>query len=138
MENAFEGSGIDYTIEVAPVPPNTDFTPFVRAMSDFGAEMIIATGHPPGNAAIVSLSADLAGNVPITGAWTPPDLAVGGLQDLAIGRFSDFACADYLSAYTPIWPSAIWHSPTTSLCRTMQLQGMRLCRLSRGGRRGGR
>jgi branched-chain amino acid transport system substrate-binding protein len=97
MEGAFEGSGIEYTIEVAPVPPDTDFTPFVRAMADFGAEMIVGTGHPPGNAAIVRLSADLAGNVPVTGAWIPPDLAVGGLQDLAIGRYSDFACADYLS-----------------------------------------
>ena len=97
MENAFEGSGIEYTIEVAPVPPDTDFTPFVRAMADFGAEMIVGTGHPPGNSAIVTLSADLAGNVPVTGAWIPPDLAVGGLQDLAIGRYSDFACADYLS-----------------------------------------
>ena len=97
MENTFKDSGIDYTIEVAPVPPNTDFTPFVRKMADFGAQMIVATGHPPGNAAIVSLSADLAGNVPVTGAWTPPDLSVGGLKDLASGRFSDFACADYLS-----------------------------------------
>ena len=97
MEGAFEGSGIEYTIEVAPVPPDTDFTPFVRAMSDFGAEMIVGTGHPPGNTAIVRLSADLAGNVPVTGAWIPPDLAVGGLQDLAIGRYGDFACADYLS-----------------------------------------
>jgi branched-chain amino acid transport system substrate-binding protein len=96
MESAFEGSGIEYTIEVAPVPPDTDFTPFVRAMADFGAEMIVGTGHPPGNAAITTLSADLAGNVPVTGAWIPPDLAVGGLQDLAIGRYSDFACADYL------------------------------------------
>jgi branched-chain amino acid transport system substrate-binding protein len=97
MENAFEGSGVEYTIEVAPVPPTTDFTPFVRAMADFNSELIVATGHPPGNSAIVSLSADLAGNVPVTGAWTPPDLSVGGLQDLAIGRFTDFACADYLS-----------------------------------------
>jgi branched-chain amino acid transport system substrate-binding protein len=97
MEGAFEGSGIEYTIEVAPVPPDTDFTPFVRAMADFGAEMIVGTGHPPGNSAIVRLSAELAGNVPVTGAWIPPDLAVGGLQDLAIGRYSDFACADYLS-----------------------------------------
>jgi len=96
MESTFAGSGIDYTIEVAPVPPSTDFTPFVRAMADFGAELIVATGHPPGNAAIVTLSADLH-DVPVTGAWTPPDLSVGGLQDLAIGRFSDFACADYLS-----------------------------------------
>ena len=96
MENTFEGSGIDYTIEVAPVPPNTDFTPYVRAMADFGAELIVATGHPPGNAAIVTLSAELH-DVPVTGAWIPPDLAVGGLQDLAIGRYSDFACADYTS-----------------------------------------
>jgi branched-chain amino acid transport system substrate-binding protein len=96
MESAFEGSGIEYSIEVAPVPPDTDFTPYVRAMADFGAQMIVGTGHPPGNTAIVTLSADLAGNVPVTGAWIPPDLAVGGLQDLAIGRYSDFACADYL------------------------------------------
>jgi branched-chain amino acid transport system substrate-binding protein len=96
MENTFEGSGIEYTIEVAPVPPNTDFTPFVRAMADFGAEFIVATGHPPGNSAIVTLSADLH-DVPVTGAWTPPDLVVGGLQDLAIGRYTDFSCADYFS-----------------------------------------
>ena len=96
MENTFEGSGIEYTIEVAPVPPDTDFTPFVRAMADFDADMIAATGHPPGNAAIVTLSADLH-DVPVTGAWIPPDLAVGGLQDLAIGRYSDFSCADYFS-----------------------------------------
>jgi branched-chain amino acid transport system substrate-binding protein len=97
LENTFEGSGIEYTIDVAPVPPSTDFTPFVRDMADFGAQMIVATGHPPGNAAIVTLSADLAGNVPVTGAWTPPNLVVGGLQDLAIGRYTDFSCADYFS-----------------------------------------
>jgi branched-chain amino acid transport system substrate-binding protein len=96
MENAFEGSGIDYTIEVAPVPPSTDFTPFVRAVADFGAELIVATGHPPGTPAIVTLSADLH-DVPVTGAWQPPDLAVGSLQELAIGRYSDFSCADYFS-----------------------------------------
>lgn len=96
MESTFEGSGIEYTIEVAPVPPTTDFTPFVRAMADFDAELIVATGHPPGNAAIVTLSSELH-DVPVTGAWIPPDLAVGGLQELAIGRYSDFACADYTS-----------------------------------------
>lgn len=96
IESTFEGSDVEYTIEVAPVPPSTDFTPFVRAMAEFDAEMIAATGHPPGNAAIVTLSADLH-DVPVTGAWTPPDLVVGGLQDLAIGRYSDFGCADYFS-----------------------------------------
>jgi ABC-type branched-subunit amino acid transport system substrate-binding protein len=98
VENTFEGSGVDYgEIQVAPVPPDTDFTPFVRAIADSGAEMVIATGHPPGNSAIVTLSADLVGDVPVTGAWTPPALVVGGLADVAIGRYSDFSCADYFS-----------------------------------------
>lgn len=98
VESTFEGSGVDFgEIQVAPVPPDTDFTPFVRAMADAGVQMVIATGHPPGNAAIAALSADLIGDVPVTGAWIPPDLAVGGLAELAIGRYADFACADYTS-----------------------------------------
>ena len=93
---ALDAAGISYgEIQVAPVPPDTDFTPFVRNIADAGAEMVIATGHPPGSAAIVTLSADLIGDVPVTGSWIPPDLAVGGLADLAIGRYVDFACADY-------------------------------------------
>jgi len=95
MEDTFEGSGVDYTIDVAPVPPTTDFTPFVRDMADFGAELIVATGHPPGTSAIVTVSADLW-DVPVTAAWNPPALGVGQLQEIAIGRYTDFACADYL------------------------------------------
>lgn len=98
VESTFAGSGVDYgEIQVAPVPPDTDFTPFVRAMADAGAKLVVATGHPPGNSAIVALSADLIGDVPVTGAWTPPNLVVGGLADVAIGRYSDFSCADYFS-----------------------------------------
>lgn len=96
VEDTFAGSDVDYgEIQVAPVPPDTDFTPFVRNLA--GSEMVIATGHPPGNAAILALSADLVGDVPVTGAWTPPDLAVGAQPDVAIGRYADFACADYTS-----------------------------------------
>ena len=98
VETTFEGSGVDYgEIQVAPVPPDTDFTPFVRNMADAGAQMVAATGHPPGNAAILGLSADLIGDVPVTGAWVPPDLAVGQQVDVAVGRYADFACADYTS-----------------------------------------
>jgi branched-chain amino acid transport system substrate-binding protein len=98
VEAAFEGSGVDFgEIQVAPVPPDTDFTPFVRAIADAGAEMVVATGHPPGSAAILALSADLIGDVPVTGSWIPPDLAVGAQPDVAIGRYADFACADYTS-----------------------------------------
>ncbi|HEX9642772.1 MAG TPA: ABC transporter substrate-binding protein [Acidimicrobiia bacterium] len=98
VETTFEGSDVDYgEIQVAPVPPDSDFTPAVRALADAGAQLVIATGHPPGNSAIVRLSADLIGDVPVTGAWTPPDLVVGGLAEVAIGRYSDFSCADYFS-----------------------------------------
>lgn len=96
VRNTFEGSDVDFgEIQVAPVPPDTDFTPFVRNLA--GSEMVVATGHPPGNAAILALSVDLVGDVPVTGAWTPPDLAVGAQPDVAIGRYADFACADYTS-----------------------------------------
>jgi branched-chain amino acid transport system substrate-binding protein len=96
---ALDAAGISYgEIQVAPVPPDTDFIPYVRAVADAGAEMIIATGHPPGATPITTLSADLLADVPVTGAWIPPDLAVGGLADLAIGRYTDFACADYTGA----------------------------------------
>jgi branched-chain amino acid transport system substrate-binding protein len=96
VEATFEGSDIDYgEIQVAPVPPDTDFTPFVRNMADAGAQMVVATGHPPGNAAILALSADLIGDVPVTGAWVPPDLAVGQQPEVAIGRAADFSCVDY-------------------------------------------
>lgn len=99
VEETFAGSDIDYgEIQVAPVPPDTDFTQFVRNMADAGAQMVIATGHPPGGAAIVGLSADLIGDVPVTGAWTPPDRSLALIDpETAIGRFTDFACADYTS-----------------------------------------
>src|SRR5688572_4259009 len=96
VEQTFEGSGVDYgEIQVAPVPPDTDFTPYVRAVADAGAELLIATGHPPGNAPIVALAADLIPDVIVTGAWIPPDLAVGSLAETAIGRYADFSCVDY-------------------------------------------
>ena len=31
----------------------------------------------------------------VTGAWIPPDLAVGSLAETAIGRYADFSCVDY-------------------------------------------
>jgi len=99
VEATFADSGIDYgEIQVAPVPPTTDFTSYVRNIADSGAELLIATGHPPGGAAIVALSADLLPNVLVTGAWTPPDRSLALIDPAtAIGRFTDFACADYSS-----------------------------------------
>ncbi len=96
LENAFADTGIELTIEVAPVPPSTDFTPFVRNIADADPQLLVASGHPPGMASILPLSAELL-DVPVTGAFTPPDLIVGRLADVAIGRYADFSCADYFS-----------------------------------------
>ncbi len=97
LENTFEGSEIELQIEVAPVPPDTDFNPYLRALTDFGAEMISSTGHPPGSGPITALSRDYL-DVPIAGAWTPFSLVVGNLAEAAIGRYADYACADYLGS----------------------------------------
>jgi branched-chain amino acid transport system substrate-binding protein len=94
LQATFEGSDVAIQIETAPVP-ETDFTTALRALQDFGAEMIVATGHPPGSGPITAQSAELF-DVPVTGAWTPFSLVVGGLEDAAINRYADFACADYV------------------------------------------
>jgi branched-chain amino acid transport system substrate-binding protein len=94
LETTFEGADVEIQIEVAPVPPDTDFTTYLRALTDFGAEMIVATGHPPGSGPITALSQDYL-DVPITGAWSPLSAVVGNLEAAAIGRYADFGCADY-------------------------------------------
>lgn len=94
LQNTFEGSDVAIQIETAPVP-ETDFTTHLRALQDFGAEMIVATGHPPGSGPITAQSAELF-DVPVTGAWTPFSLVVGALADAAVDRYADFACADYV------------------------------------------
>lgn len=96
LEAAFADTGIELQIEVAPVPPSTDFTPFVRKIADFEPQLLVASGHPPGMAAILPLAADLI-DVPVTGAFTPPDLIVGRLAEVAVGRYADFPCVDYFS-----------------------------------------
>jgi branched-chain amino acid transport system substrate-binding protein len=94
LEATFEGSDVAIQIEAAPVP-ETDFTTYLRSLQDFGAEMLVATGHPPGSGPITAQSSDFF-DVPVTGAWTPFSLVVGNLAEAAIDRYADFACADYV------------------------------------------
>jgi branched-chain amino acid transport system substrate-binding protein len=61
---------IELQIEVAPIGEQ-DFTTYLRSLDEFGPELIVATGHPPGAGAITVQSADLGFDVPITGAWFP-------------------------------------------------------------------
>lgn len=91
-----EAPDITLQIEVAPVG-ETDFTTYLRALEELDPEMIVATGHPPGAGPITVQSADLGFDVPITGAYTPRSLVVGGVAEAAIGRYADFGCADFQS-----------------------------------------
>ncbi len=95
MQNSFDAvEGLDYQIEVAPVPEQ-DFTTYLRNLEGFGPELIVATGHPPGSGGITVQSNDLGFDVPVTGAYTPWALVAGGAGEAAIGRYADFKCADF-------------------------------------------
>jgi len=88
---------IEIQIEVALVPEQ-DFTTYLRSLEEFDPELLVATGHPPGSGAITIQSADLGLDVPVTGSYTPLSLIMGGgVADAALGRYSDFGCADYAS-----------------------------------------
>jgi len=98
LEDTFaDVEGVELQIEVAPVPEQ-DFTTYLRNLEEFGPELLLATGHPPGSGAITVQSADLGIDIPVTGAYSPLSAVVGGAADAAIGRFSDFDCADFASA----------------------------------------
>lgn len=88
-------TGIELQVEVAPIGEQ-DFTTYLRSLEAFDPDLIVATGHPPGAGAITIQSADLGLDVPITGAWTPLSLIMGGgVADAALNRYADFGCADY-------------------------------------------
>jgi branched-chain amino acid transport system substrate-binding protein len=97
IENAVANAeGIELHLEVAPVPEQ-DFTTYLRAIQDFGPDLLVATGHPPGGGPIIAQSNDLGMDLPVIGAYSPWALVMGGAGDAALGRYADFDCADYQS-----------------------------------------
>jgi branched-chain amino acid transport system substrate-binding protein len=91
-----EAGGIELQLEVAPVQEQ-DFTTYLREISAFGPDLLVATGHPPGGGPIIAQSNDLGMEVPVIGAYSPWALVMGGAGDIALGRYADFDCADYQS-----------------------------------------
>ena len=95
IESAVAGAeGIELHVETAPVPEQ-DFTTYLRAIDDFGPDLLVATGHPPGGGPIIAQSNDLGMEMPVIGAYSPWALVMGGAGDIAIGRYADFDCADF-------------------------------------------
>ncbi|MEM7273070.1 MAG: ABC transporter substrate-binding protein [Actinomycetota bacterium] len=114
MQDSFDAvDGLEYQIEVAPVPEQ-DFTTYLRSLESFGPELIVATGHPPGSGAITVQSADLGLDAEVTGAYTPWALVAGGAGDAAVGRYADFKCADFESdSYQELAPRYLEISDNT-------------------------
>lgn len=86
--------GVKVQIEVAPVPER-DFTPYLRKLMPLDPELIIATGHPPGNPVITRQAVELGMKALVTGSWNPPDFILERAGELSLGRYVDAACVDF-------------------------------------------
>jgi branched-chain amino acid transport system substrate-binding protein len=92
LEKTFaRASNIKLSIQVAPVR-TSDFTPYLRALSDAKVQLIVATGHPPGSGAILTQSGQLGLNVPVSGAYAPFSVIAKAAGPAAERRWSDFKC----------------------------------------------
>jgi len=96
-EGVFGEAGITLQSEIAPVPEQ-DFTTYLRALDEFGPELILATGHPPGSGPILAQAADLGLDVSVAGPGSSMTAVLEAAGDTAIGRYADHSCADYFSS----------------------------------------
>jgi branched-chain amino acid transport system substrate-binding protein len=98
IEDAIEAriaplDGVTVQIEVAPVP-ETDFTGYLRRFRDLEPEILIATGHPPGTAAIAAQAADLGLDAYVVGSNSSTAHVFAAVGRATYDRFVDFTCAN--------------------------------------------
>jgi branched-chain amino acid transport system substrate-binding protein len=120
-------AGVRLQLEVAPVPER-DFTPYLRKLQAIDPEIIIATGHPPGNATIVRQSIELGLKGPIIGPWYPTEFMVDRVGELMFGRLVDYSCVDFEStAYQDL--AAKYHAQTKRLLDNNALSGYAIVKM---------
>ncbi len=95
-EPVFSDAGVELQSEIAPVPEQ-DFTTYLRSLDEFGPELILATGHPPGSGPILAQAADLGLDVNVAGPGSSMTAVLEAAGDTAIGRYADHSCANYFS-----------------------------------------
>lgn len=88
--------GVRTQVEVAPVPER-DFTPYLRKLQALDPELIVATGHPPGNPVITRQAIELGMKTLVTGSWSPPEFVIQRVGELVYGNYMDYTCHDYES-----------------------------------------
>lgn len=89
--------GVKVQYEVAPVPER-DFTPYVRRLQAFNPQVLILTGHPPGNFATTKVALELGVGEFMTGSWSPPETWVAQAGKAMFGKVVEGSCADWGSA----------------------------------------
>jgi branched-chain amino acid transport system substrate-binding protein len=94
LEDAFAGTDVELQFEVAPVG-ETDFTTYLRSLQAFDPDVVAATGHPPGAAAITVQAADLGLDVPVTGPFGALATVLEGVGEIAYDSYADYGCVDF-------------------------------------------
>ncbi len=119
--------GVKLQIEVAPVPER-DFTPYLRKLQAMDPEMLIATGHPPGNVTITRQAIELGMKAQIIGPWYPAEFTVERVGEQMYGRFVDYSCVDFENAgYQNL--AAKFHAATKRLLDNNALSGYAIVKM---------
>jgi branched-chain amino acid transport system substrate-binding protein len=119
--------GVKMQIEVAPVPER-DFTTYLRKLQAMDPQLLIATGHPPGNATITRQAIELGMKGEIVGPWYPAEFTVERVGELMFGRFVDYSCVDFESpAYQAL--AAKFHAGTKRLMDNNALSGYAIVKI---------
>jgi len=96
FERAAAALGLRTQIEVAPVA-TSDFTPYLRRLQGLNLQLLVISGHPPGNPTIVRQAAELGMTALAVGSVLPPELMVQRGGEAVFGRFVDYSCVDFQS-----------------------------------------
>ncbi len=128
--------GVKLQIEVAPVPER-DFTPYLRKLQAMDPQILIAPGHPPGQATIMRQAIELGLKGPIIGPWYPTEFTVERVGELMFGRFVDYSCADFEAAsYQNL--AAKFHAQSKRLLDNNALSGYAIVKIVAAAMAGGK
>lgn len=88
--------GVQVQYAVAPVSEK-DFTPYLRKLQPSNPQLLIITGHPPGNFPITKEALGLGIGQYMFGAWSPPETWVQQVGASMYGHVIEGSCADWSS-----------------------------------------
>ncbi|MBU6424505.1 MAG: ABC transporter substrate-binding protein, partial [Chloroflexi bacterium] len=88
--------GVQVQYAVAPVTEK-DFTSYLRKLQPANPQLLLITGHPPGNFPITKEALQLGIGQYMFGAWSPPETWMQQVGAPAYGHVIEGSCADWSS-----------------------------------------